>query len=552
MTTANPSGWPALRLGPIDLRPHRREIVISLGLVLLTVAALGGACGNDFVNYDDDVYVTQNWSVLGGLDFDTVAWAFTATVSNHWHPLTWLSLQFDVGLFGPVPWGFHLTNLLLHTANVLLLFVVLRQMTGAVWRSAAVAALFAVHPLHVESVAWVTERKDVLSAFFWLLTTLAYVRYVRQPGWRRYRWVLAFFVLGLLSKSMVLTLPCVLLLLDYWPLGRIGWQAASGPPSPGVVTPGLLPHSPSTLRWLVWEKLPLFALSLAAGVMSLYARQKGGGLKSGEYLGLGERLGYAVNAYATYLGKCLWPADLAAFYPLAPGGLPAWQVAAAAGLLVALTALVLVAARRRPYLAVGWLWYLVTLLPVSGVVQLGSYALADRYAYIPSVGLFVLAVWGVADLASRPARVWVLAPVVGLVLLAFVLLCREQVATWRDSVTLWRHALAVTPDNFFVRLKLGQALREVNDLDGAAEQFTEAVRLRPDLAKAHDMLGAVRLQQGRVSEAVDCFTEATEMQPAAAEFQRHLGQALQKQGSEEQAQKRFQLAEELTARLPRR
>jgi tetratricopeptide (TPR) repeat protein len=284
----------------------------------------------------------------------------------------------------------------------------------------------------------------------------------------------------------------------------------------------------------------------------MYAYRKGGGLKSGEYLGFAERLGYAVNAYAVYLVQYLWPTNLAAFYPRTPGGLPAWRVAAAAGFLAVVTALVLAAARRRPYLAVGWLWYLGTLLPVSGVVQLPSYALADRYTYIPSIGLLVLVVWGLADLVSRPVRVWVLAPLAGAVLLACVLLCREQVATWRDSVTLWRHALAVTSDNYFAHLKLGQALREVNDLDGAGAEFAAAVRVRPDLAKAHDLLGMLRLQQDRVAEAVDCFTQATELQPAVAEFHRHLAQALQKQGLEEDAQKRFQLAEELAARMPRR
>jgi hypothetical protein len=501
------------------LRRYRTEIVLGLSLILLTAFALGGACSNEFVNYDDPIYVTRNMDVLGGLSLDGIARAFTTARSNHWHPLTWISLQLDVDFFGQEPWGFHLTNLLLHTANVLLLFELLRQMTGAVWRSAAAAALFAVHPLHVESVAWVTERKDVLSTFFWLLTTAAYVHYARRPGGRRYAWVVLFLILGLLAKPMLITLPCTLLLLDYWPLKRFPPRAGSEKEEPEF--------APALFRRLVEEKLLLFVLGLIWGAASLIARQQGGGLKSGEYLGLGERLGYAVSAYAGYLGKMVWPADLAPFYPLPPGGLSPWRVASSALVLIVLTMFFL--RLRRRYLIVGWLWYLITLFPVSGVVQLGSYAMADRYTYVPSIGLFVLLVWGVADLVPRAAALRLLAPAAVLVILAAALVSRQQVRYWHDSIALWEHALAVTPDNFLARTDLAFARKDAGDLEGAESDFAAAVRLRPDLAIAHDHLGQIQLHRGKVPEAVSSFRQAVSLQPRVEQYRIHLAQTLRLQ-----------------------
>lgn len=483
------------------LRRHRTEIVIGLSLIVLTAFALGGTCFNGFVNYDDPIYVTQNMDVLGGLSLDGIFRAFTTARSNHWHPLTWISLQLDVDLFDHQAWGFHLTNLLLHTANVLLLFGLLRQTTGAVWRSAAAAALFAVHPLHVESVAWVTERKDVLSTFFWLLTTVAYIHYARRPGVRRYGWMVLFLVLGLLAKPMLITLPCTLLLLDYWPLQRF--------PSPAGAEKAKYEFAPAPFRQLVEEKLPLFVLGLIWGVASLIARQQGGGLKSGEYLGLGERLGYAVSAYAGYLVKVIWPTNLAPFYPLPPDGLSPWRVASSAVVLILLTILFL--RLRRRYLTVGWLWYLITLFPVSGVVQLGSYTMADRYTYVPSIGLFVLVVWGLADLVPRAAAMRLLVPATVLLILAAALVSRQQVRYWHDSIALWEHALAVTPDNFLARTDLGFARAENGDLDGAEADLAAAVQLRPDLAIAHYNLGRCQRQRGKLPEAISSFQKAVQL-----------------------------------------
>jgi hypothetical protein len=496
-----PEGWARL------LRRRRIDIVLGLGLALLTAFALGPACACDFVNYDDPTYVTRNLDVQGGLGIEAVCWAFTATRSNHWHPLTWMSLQLDADLYGQQAWGFHLTNLLLHLGNVLLLFALLRQMTGAAGRSAAVAALFAVHPLRVESVAWVTERKDMLSTLFWLLTTAAYLRHVRRPDWRNYRWVFLSFALGLMAKSILVTLPCTLLLLDFWPLRR--W-AARGGQTREKEAPALA--SVSFLR-LIGEKLPLFGLSIVSGAVSMYARHAGGGLKSGEYLALGERLGYAVNAAAAYLGKTFWPVDLAPFYPLTPGGLPAWRVAGAAVVLGVLTAAAGAAYRRRPYLLVGWLWYLITLLPVSGLVQLGSYALADRYTCVPSIGLFVALVWGVADLVPRPAHLRLLAPAAVILLCVLALVSRQQVGHWRDSIALWEHTRAATPDNFFARTMLGFAYQEVGRLDEAKDHFAAAIRLRPDQERGYENFGRLLLRQNRAKEAVAFLCQALERLP---------------------------------------
>ena len=442
---------------PATPNRYRSEILLGLALAALALVVSGPVLDCDFVDYDDDIYVTNNLGVLQGVSLEGIAWAFTTTRSNHWHPLTWLSLQRDVDLYadasGLHPWGFHLTNLLLHVGNVLLLFAVLRQMTRLPWRSAVVAALFAVHPLHVESVAWVTERKDVLSTFFWLLTTAAYVRYARKPGWRRGTIVLLPYVLGLLSKPMLVGLPFTLLLLDYWPLQRFSTGASS--------------FAPASPPRLVCEKLPLFLLGALSTAVSLAARQAGGGIKSGEYLGLGERLACAVNASVVYLLKAFWPVNLAVFYPFPPEGLSAMRVAGEATLLAVLTLVVLGARRRYPYLAVGWLWYLGTLLPVSGVVQLGTYAYADRYTYVPSIGLFIGLVWWLADLVPLAYRVRLLTPAAVLVVLGASVLSWRQAHVWHDSVTLWAQARAVTPDSFIIRTHLGLAYQNAGRLPKA-------------------------------------------------------------------------------------
>jgi len=367
--------------------------------LLITVVVLVYAPVKDypFINYDDTLYVTEVPQVQQGLGWDSVVWSMTAMEAANWHPLTWLSHMLDVQLFGLNPAGHHLTNLLLHLANVLLLFGVLQQMTGAVWRSALVAALFALHPLNVESVAWVAERKNVLSTLFWLLTMAAYMGYVRKPHWGRYLGMMGIFVLGLMAKPMLVTLPCVLLLLDYWPLGRLGKDSK---------------EFWERLPRLAAEKLPLFIPVAAISVVTIAAQSQAGALSSWEGLPLGVRVANAVLTYGVGLKKMLWPVDLAVFYPHPGNSLAVWPVALAALLLVILSLGVWWQGRRSRYLVVGWLWYLGTLFPVSGLIQVGEQAMADRYAYVPLMGLFIILAWGTAELAQtlRLPKAWLQEP----------------------------------------------------------------------------------------------------------------------------------------------
>jgi tetratricopeptide (TPR) repeat protein len=547
------------------MRRYRTEIAVGLALVALALAALGHACWNGFVNFDDNDYVTGNRHVQAGLTAAGFVWAFTTTRAANWHPLTWLSLQLDASAFGPQsPWGFHLSNVLLHAASAVLLFLALRLMTGAVWRSALVAALFAVHPAHVESVAWVAERKDVLSGLFGMLTLLAYAWYVRRPGTGRYLAVLAAFALGLLAKPMLVTLPCVLLLLDYWPLGRMKG------------------------RFFLLEKLPLFALTAAACLVTMYAQGRGGAVNTLEQLPLGERLMNALAAYAGYLGELIWPARLAPFYPHPRGRLLLEQAGRAGLLLVVITGLVLWARRRR-YLVVGWLWFLGTLVPVIGLVQVGSQGMADRYTYIPSIGLFLAAVWGGADLAARwratmrpavalaamlfgiwaplalwraggaattmadgvilgpvavltavavlgwgvgrlaglwPARIPAVAAPVALLLGLCVALTAWQVRLWHNSIWLWEYTTAVTRDNVTAYNNLGDAYwnsRHPERVERARENFLAALRLQPNHARARNNLGMLYLDQGLLDEAATQLTLARREDPTLAVVAQNLG-----------------------------
>ncbi len=445
---------------------RRLPLALGAALALLTLAAWLPALRNGFVNLDDPYYVTAQPHVLPGITRAGLAWAWTAKVASNWHPLTMLSHMLDCQLFGLDPAGHHATSLLLHLANVLLLFAVLWRMTGAAGRSAAVAALFAVHPTHVESVAWVAERKDVLSALFWLLAMGAWERYARAPSIGRYLLVALLMALGLMAKPMVVTLPFALLLLDVWPLGRLqlGWKR------------------------LTIEKIPLLALSAASSLITLRYQQTS--LAPLGVVPWSLRAANALVSYAAYLGKLFLPRHLAVFYPI-PLAIPAWKVAGAALLLTALTALAVWRARREPWLLVGWLWFLGTLVPVIGLVQVGRQAMADRYTYIPSIGLFLAVVWSLAELgkAHRAA----LAATAGIVILALAAITWTQIGYWSDSATLFRHALAATgDDNYLAHIGLGKALMGEKDWDGAAAQFRAVLARYPNLTEARAGLEAVR------------------------------------------------------------
>jgi Tfp pilus assembly protein PilF len=505
-----------------------RLTAIGAALVLLTLLGFWPVIGNGFINYDDDEYVTENPHVQAGLTLNGIRWALTATEAANWHPLTWVSHMADQSLFGADPRGHHLSSLSWHLANVVLLFLVLFRMTGAPWRSAAVAALFALHPLHVESVAWISERKDVSSAFFWILTLWAYARYADRPGPRRYLLVAAFLALGLACKPMLVSVPLVLLLLDFWPLDRL--------------------HSP---YWpVVREKIPLVFLAAASCVVTLVAQQRGGAIGSFERLPLSMRLENAVVSYAGYLSKTIWPAGLSIVYPHPGPGRPGWQLAGAISLLAAISYGAIRARRRRPYFLVGWLWFLVTLVPVIGLVQVGEQAMADRYTYVPLVGPFVAMVWGAADLVRRAGdterqrriSTAAVATASAAVLGILLALTRVQAGYWRDSETLFRHALEVTTANATAHLNLASALAAEGRIEEAVPHLEEAVRIQPRLEEAHYNLGLALAILDRANEANEHFAKALNFEPRLPESHNTLGTFLAKQGKIDEAIAHFEKA----------
>jgi len=459
---------------------------------MVALALYNPATHHPFVNYDDDRYVTENPHVRQGLTAQTFTWALTSTEQANWHPLTWMSHALDCSLFGLNPTGHHFTSILLHVANVVLLYLLLMWTTGRVGPSLFVAALFALHPINVESVVWIAERKNVLCTFFFLLTLGAYGWYARKPGWKRYLAVFALFAAGLASKPMVITLPFVLLLLDYWPLGRVDGARNSSWPR------------------LALEKLPLLALSLASAVITVIAQQAGGSIRTTAEFSLGVRVGNAVYAYAMYLCKMLWPARLAPLYPHPGDSLAGWRVLIAALVLVLISAWVW-RFRTRRYLVVGWLWFLGTLVPVIGLVQVGEAAMADRYAYIPLIGIFVMIAFGIADWAQKKtfAR-WLVIPSAA-VLVALAFATHRQIGYWSSNYDLWSHTLAVTSNNFVAEDNLGGALILENKEEEALPHFEAAARINPRDPMSHSNLGTYFQSHGHMREAVDQYDAAVNL-----------------------------------------
>jgi protein O-mannosyl-transferase len=547
-----------------------RDLAVCAGLAVATVAAYWQVRTAEFIRYDDPGYVFENAHVLQGLTADGLAWAFTLTdpESDHqgnYHPLTWLSHMLDVQLFGKdangqLPSGaHHVTNLVLHVANTLLLFLLFRWMTGAVWPSAMVAALFALHPLHVESVAWVAERKDVLSTFFGLLALGTYVWYVRCPSVSRYLAVAGLLVLGLMAKPMLVTLPCVLLLLDYWPLGRlkVGAQGSAPPPPPGpkrqanhkrrrkgATAPSSSGSGP-TVGWLLLEKAPLALLSLAASAVTFFVQRRAGAMAPVEHYSIGARIANALVAYATYLGKMLWPMDLAVFYPM-PSAWPPYYVIGAAAMLVAISAAVLWGAwGGRPYLAMGWFWFLGTLVPVIGLVQVGDQALADRYSYLPLVGIFIALVWGVDDWTRAWAHRWMLALPAVVAVLACARLTYEQVGYWTASEVLFRRAIDVTRPNAWAHNNLGVAHYSRKHTGEAIEEYKKSIAIQDDYPLALNNLCFAYLNQGRLEEAIEYGNRALKSSPNYAKAHNNLGLALKADGQIDKAIEHFQTAVDL-------
>ncbi len=519
--------------------------MIAAALAALTIAVYAPVRHHGFVSIDDPAYVTENPMVSRGLTVDGVVWALTTGHASNWHPLTWLSHMLDVQWFGMSAGAHHLTSLALHVLATLLLFLLLRTTTGRAGPSAVVAALFAVHPLHVESVAWVAERKDVLSAVFFFATTLAYVSSVRAatPGggaepagearmrpaaWLSCALTLALYALGLMSKPMLVTMPLVLLLLDMWPLGRAPWPdgGAGGQPRPA---------GRRTRRALVVEKLPLFVLAGASGVITFIVQRSGGAVSALDTVSFGRRVANALVSYGAYAAKAVWPSGLSPFYPY-PDHVPTLELAASAAFLAGASVLAARWGRARPYLLVGWLWYLVTLLPVIGIVQIGRQAMADRYTYLPLVGLFIAVTWGVCDLATKwPARRIVLPALAATAIALAAAAAHAQVAVWADSATLWRHALATDPRNYFALHSLGCLDSDAGRTDEAARAFEETIRLAPDYPEARNNLGLMRARQGRIDEAIRQYRAALALDPSLADAHNNLGFALAAQHRTQEA-----------------
>jgi Tfp pilus assembly protein PilF len=470
-----------------------RRLTVLLAILIATsaLAVYASAIHNGFVNYDDPDYVTTNRHVLQGLNRGNVVWAFTESYAANWHPITWISHMADVQMFGINPAGHHFTSILLHALNAVLIFLLLTRATGRAFRSAAVAALFALHPLNVEAVAWVAERKSVLCTTFLLLALWAYGWYVRRPGIWRYLCVAAAFALGLMAKPLIITLPFAMLLLDYWPLKRF----------PGATEKNKPPPFFRTFLWLLAEKIPLLALAAGNAWITIYAQHKGGALGTSLALPLGWRLENAIFSYMAYLGKAVWPSRLAVFYPHPENTLTWWKVIMAIVVLAGITALVY-RFRERRYLLTGWLWYLGTMVPMIGIVQAGRQGMADRYAYVPFLGLFVAAVWFVADSSAHLQRSRkFLAGAFVLLLGFYAYLTHIQIGYWWNSYTLFSHDLAVTADNGIAENNLGAAYVELGFPQLAVPYFETSVRLLPEYSTAHYNLGVSLQGQNRREEA---------------------------------------------------
>lgn len=499
---------------------QRQTAVICLTLIVIVFALYSPVANHAFLNYDDNIYVTGNRHVAAGMTGKGISWAFTAVEAGNWHPLTWLSHMLDVELYGMEPRGHHLTSVAIHALATLSLFLLMLRLSGLLWHSSCVAILFAIHPLHVESVAWVAERKDVLSAFFWFLTLLLYAEYTSRQKRAYYLLALASFVLGLMAKPMLVTLPLVMLLLDYWPLNRCQLMESAAGPAP------LLAGS-RRLKLLLRDKIPFFACAVAATIMTIFAQHADGAIKSLDAIPLPFRVQNALVAYVTYIGNTVWPDDLAILYPIPPS-YTFWQVSGSLLVLLLITAATVHGRHRFPCFLAGWLWFLITLLPVIGIIQVGVQAMADRYTYIPSVGLFIMAVWGGPLLVNRwKHRLAVLTLLAGTVMCVNAALTWQQLRYWRDNFSLYERTLAVTADNYVIHNNLGSAYAANWHLEAAIREFRAALRIRPHYSDAHYNLAMALAMKGETETAIREFREALRINPGFSKAAYHLQIALE-------------------------
>lgn len=500
-----------------------RTALICVVLVSATFAAFEGGRSNDFVHYDDDKYITDNEYVQKGLNLESIKWAFTTWYQGNWHPLTWISHIIDVSVFGVKPAGHHLVSVGFHIASVILLFLMLKKMTGAVWPSAFVAAIFGLHPLGVESVAWAAERKNVLSNFFAFLMIWAYLWYAQKPGWRRYIMVAIFFAAGLLSKSMLVTLPFVLILLDYWPIGRFG---------------GLKGR-----RWFwraIVDKLPLLAISAAFCVVTYLAQLNAGATTDIVSMPLGLQAKNIIVSYIRYIGKLFYPTSLAVLYPLDANGYPLWKVAGCFVLLLALTTAVIIERHRHRFLLTGWFWYLGTLVPVIGLVQVGTQSMADRYMYLPGIGVYIIVAWLAGDAIAR-LRLPKIVPATAsaVVLVVLLLITRVQIGYWKDSESLFRHTLDVTTNNYVIYSDYGQVLASKGRFDEGIENVRRAVAISPEWIDGHEKLANVLQGKGLDAEAAAEFELVLRRNPDKINTRNNFGVALVKSKQYDKAIEQF-------------
>ncbi len=505
-----------------SMSDKQKTIVVALVLAVVTAGVYQRACNNDFINFDDDLYVTENSNVQAGLSWEGIKWAFTTTQAYNWHPLTWLSHMVDCQLYGLNPAGHHFTNMLFHTANSVLLFLVFKLMTGCLWRSALVAGFFAFHPLHVESVVWVSERKDVLSTFFWILTMWFYGRYALRPSFGRYFPAVLSLTLGLMAKQMLVTLPLILLVLDYWPLERFTLDA-------GRQNKGKNRFRTSSLRHCLVEKLPLLALSVIASLVVFLVQLKATLVKSPVAIPVIYRLGNAVVAYAGYIAKMFLPVGLGVLYPHPGVSLRLLVVAVSGLLLLCISIVIITAGRRRRWLVAGWLWYLGTLVPVIGLVQVGLQAMADRYTYVPLTGLSIIIVWGAGELVGKLRyRKIVAAAAVGMVLTAWGVLTWVQLGHWKNSIVLFEHTVAVTRNNDILHYNLGVLFLEQNNTEQAIKHWREAIKIKAGQPTIHKNLAILLARQGQLEAAIEHYRQALRYRPADAAAQKGLKNLLER------------------------
>jgi len=502
----------------INISPEKQKLIVYLALIVVTFAVFWQVNQYDFVNFDDQCYVIQNIHIQSGITPDGIRWAFSTKYTELWHPLIWLSFMFDYQLFGLIAGGYHLTNLILHILSTLLLFWLFNRMTGAIWKSAFVAAVFALHPLHVESVAWIAERKDVLSAFFWMLTLCLYVYYTERPAVKRYILVLFSFVLALMSKPMVVTLPVIMVLLDYWPLGRFESQK-SGNCMTGAV-------SPKAAFKLLREKIPFFILSAVLVIITLYNPDN----TDHKLFPLDARIANALVSLVTYLEKTFWPHDMAIFYPFSLK-LPLWQVLGSGFLIIFASTAVILMAKRYPYLLVGWLWYMITLLPVIGIIQIWLYSAADRYHYLPSIGIAVMLAWGLpALIKNKNTRKKILFPTAIAFLAILSILSWQQCGYWKNSIELWNHTLQVTKNNDIAHTNRGAVYAELGQYQRAVEDYNEVIKLRPGNFLAYYNRGNMYAALKQYQRAIEDYNEVIRMKPDHADSYNNRGWTYFKQG----------------------